>query len=129
VIRGKVMNPVVKEVKRLIKALGYSWAGLKAAHKNEAAFRLECILAIILIPAGMFLGQNWVERSLLAGAPVALMIIELVNSAIEAVVNRIGTEHHTLSGQAKDIGSAAVLLCVFIVILIWGGFLLKFLTG
>lgn len=106
-------------ITRIIKAAGYSWAGLCAAFKHEAAFRQELALSIILIPTGIWLGQSGIERALLIGCVLLVLIVELVNSAIEAVVDRSGTERHELAGRAKDIGSAAVLVALLNVIVVW----------
>jgi diacylglycerol kinase (ATP) len=105
---------------RVIKAAGYSMAGLKAAFVNEAAFRQELALSVIMIPAGLWLGQTGVERALLVGSLLLVLMVELLNSGIEAVVDRFGGEHHTLSGRAKDIGSAAVFVALFNVLVVWG---------
>jgi diacylglycerol kinase (ATP) len=107
-------------IRRLVKAFWYSLAGFKAAWKNEEAFRQEIILAIVVIPLGLWLGTNGTERALLIGFYLVIPLIELLNSAIEAIVDRTGTEHHTLSGRAKDLGSAAVLLSICIAMIIWG---------
>ncbi len=93
--------------------------GLIAAYKNEAAFRQELWLTILLAPVAIYLGNSGVERALLLGSLFLVLIIELLNSAVEAVVDRIGSEHHELSGRAKDIGSAAVLLSLINLVLIW----------
>ena len=106
-------------ITRIINAAGYSWAGLHAAYKHEAAFRQELALSVILIPAGFWLGQNGIERALLIGCVLLVLIVELVNSAIEAVVDRFGGEQHKLSARAKDIGSAAVFLALVNVIVVW----------
>jgi len=106
-------------LKRIIKAAGYSWAGFKAAFKHEAAFRQELALCLLLIPVGLWLGQNGVERALLIGSLLLVLIIELINSAIEAVVDRFGGEQHELSGRAKDIGSTAVFVALLNAVLIW----------
>lgn len=104
---------------RLIKATRYSWQGLCWAFTNEAAFRQEVVLSIILIPAGYWLGHNGIERALLIGSVLLVLSVELVNSAIEAVVDRFGSDLHKLSGHAKDAGSAAVLITLINVIVIW----------
>ena len=104
---------------RLFRATIYSIQGLKAAFRNEAAFRLELFLAIILIPAGLWLGQNGIERALLVGSLLLVLVVELLNSGIEAIVDRFGGELHELSGRAKDVGSAAVLVSLLNVIAIW----------
>ena len=105
---------------RVVRAAGYSLAGLKAALRGEAAFRQELALFVVLAPLGAWWGRNGVERALLVGSLLLVLVIELANSAIEAVVNRIGREHHELSGQAKDMGSAAVLLAMLLVVVVWG---------
>ena len=106
-------------VRRLYAATIYSLQGLRAAFRNEAAFRQEVILSIFLIPLGLWLGESGVERALLAGTILLVMIVELINSGIEAVVDRFGGEHHELSGIAKDVGSAAVLVALVNVIVVW----------
>lgn len=107
-------------IKRIFNAAGYSWAGLKAAFVHEAAFRQELALCVILIPAGLWLGQTGIERALLIGSLLLVLIVELLNSAIEAAIDRFGGEQHELSGRAKDIGSAAVFVALVNVIVIWG---------
>ena len=99
--------------------------GLAAAYQHEAAFRQEVWLAIVLIPAALWLGQTWSEKFLLIGAVLMLLIVELLNSAIEAVVDRIGEEYHELSGRAKDMGSAAVFLAMGLLLLVWASVLLN----
>ena len=105
---------------RIWRATRYSWQGLRAALRHEAAFRQELALALILAPAGLWLGSNGLERALLLGALLLVLITELVNSAIEAEVDRHGTEAHELAGRAKDLGSAAVFIALLNVPLIWG---------
>jgi diacylglycerol kinase (ATP) len=105
--------------RRIIKATYFSFAGLKAAWRGEAAFRQETALCAILIPTGLWLGQTAVERSLLIGTCLLVLIVELLNSGIEAVVDRVGAEHHALSGQAKDLGSAAVFLSLVLTVVVW----------
>ena len=104
---------------RILIASKYSWNGLKAAFANEAAFRQEVILAIILIPLGFYLGNSGVERALLISVVVLVLIIELINSGIEAIVDRVSNEQHELSGRAKDVGSAAVLLSLINATVVW----------
>lgn len=104
---------------RLIKAFGYSLAGLKAAFINEAAFRQEVILSLLLIPLALFLGANGVERALLISGLFVVLIAELFNSAIEAVADRISEEKHPLIKRAKDIGSSAVLVALCYTVLVW----------
>jgi diacylglycerol kinase (ATP) len=106
-------------ITRIIKAAGYSWQGLNDAFKHEAAFRQELALCVILIPLGAWLGQDGVERALLIGCLFLVLITELLNSAVEAIVDRVGTEQHKLSGRAKDIGSAAVLLSLLMTAVVW----------
>ncbi|WP_032116447.1 diacylglycerol kinase [Candidatus Arsenophonus nilaparvatae] len=104
---------------RIIKATGYSLKGLRAAWKSEAAFRQEAIMVIIAIIVAFLLDVQWIERLLLISSMVLIAIVELLNSAIEAVVDRIGTELHELSAKAKDIGSAAVFISICLAIFIW----------
>lgn len=101
---------------RIIKAGGYSLSGLRLAFKGEAAFRQECALAIIALPMAFLLPVSMTVRVLLISTTFLVLIVELLNSAVEAVVDRVGLQAHPLSGQAKDIGSAAVLLAL----LLWG---------
>ncbi len=105
--------------RRLVNAAGYSWAGLKAAWRNEEAFRQEGLLCVVLTPLALWLGDNAVEQALLIGSLLLLVIVELLNTGIEAAVDRIGQEHHELSGRAKDIGSAAVFVAVLNVAVVW----------
>ena len=105
---------------RIIKAAGYSWKGFRAAWVNEAAFRQEGIAAIIAVVIACWLDVDAITRVLLIGSVLIVMIVEIINSAIEAVVDRIGPEHHELSGRAKDMGSAAVLLAIIIALITWG---------
>ncbi|MEE4253324.1 MAG: diacylglycerol kinase [Desulfuromusa sp.] len=107
-------------IKRIILAVGYSFLGFKAALQHEAAFRQELLLAIILIPLAFWLDVAPLQRVLMVGSLFLVMIVELINSAIEAVVDRIGLEKHELSGRAKDLGSAAVLVSLFLLTYIWG---------
>ncbi len=104
---------------RIVYATGYSWKGLCATWKNEAAFRQELLLFIILAPLGYWLGETGVERAILIGSLMLVLIVEVLNSAIEAVVDRFGEEQHELSGRAKDMGSAAVLLALLMVVIVW----------
>ena len=93
---------------RLLNAFGNTCRGLVSAWREEAAFRQECALAVVLVPLGSWLADNGVERALLVGPVIFVLVVELLNSAIEAAIDRIGEERHTLSGLAKDMGSAAV---------------------
>jgi diacylglycerol kinase (ATP) len=101
------------------KAFIWSAAGIQTAWKNELAFRVEAIIIIILIPLGIWLGKSAAERALLIASCLLILIIELLNSAVEAVVDRIGTEHHELSGRAKDMGSAAAFFAMLTAGIIW----------
>lgn len=107
------------EIQRLICGLRCALAGFNAALQNEAAFRLEVVLVIVLAPLGSWLGRTGAERALLVGSLLLVLIVEILNSSIEATVDRIGTEHHPLAGRAKDMGSAAVLLSLVNAMMIW----------
>ncbi len=108
-----------KGLKRILKAAVYSWQGFKAAYRYEEAFRQELLLTILLFPASFFIAETAVELVLLLGSVLFLLTVEILNSAIEAVVDRFGDELHDLSGRAKDMGSAAVLLAIVTLILTW----------
>ena len=107
-------------LRRIVNATFFSLAGLRDAWRDESAFRQELLLCLVLIPTGVWLGRTAVERALLIGSCMIVLIVELLNSGIEAVVVRVGAEHHRLSGQAKDLGSAAVFLSLLLVLVIWG---------
>ena len=107
-------------IRRIVNATYYSFAGLRSAWRTEAAFRQECLLAIVLVPFGCWLGQSTVERALLIGSCLIVLIVELLNTAIENVVDRVGLDHHELSGRAKDLGSAAVFVSLTLVALVFG---------
>ncbi len=112
--------PVKKKgVARLVAAARYSWQGIGSAFSSEEAFRLEVYAFLIMAPLGLWLGVGALEKVLLIGSLILLMIIELFNTAIEAVVNRTGPEFHELSRNAKDMGSACVLLGIVLVIFTW----------
>jgi diacylglycerol kinase (ATP) len=104
---------------RVVLATRYSWQGLKAAWRHESAFRQECVLGLGLLPAAFLLGENLAQTALLIGVCVVVLIVELLNSAVEAVVDRIGPEYNDLAGQAKDMGSAAVMLSILLVWTTW----------
>ncbi len=106
-------------IARIIKATQYSWQGLTAAWKHEAAFRQELMLALVGIPLAFWLAENKFELLWLILPLFILVIAELVNSALEAVVDRISDEHHELSGRAKDIGSAIVFVSLLLLVTIW----------
>ena len=101
----------------------YSLAGLRAGWR-EPAFRQEAILAVVLVPLSFWLGRSWVEVVMLAGSVLLVMIVELLNTGIETVVDRIGPEWHALSKRAKDMGSAAVFMLMMNVVLVWACILL-----
>ncbi|NOI31947.1 diacylglycerol kinase [Vibrio coralliilyticus] len=105
--------------KRIRNATRYSYQGLKAAFKNEPAFREEIFLAAFMIPTALLLDVSQLERILLIATVVLVLIAELFNSAIEAVVDRIGEEQHELAGRAKDIGSAAVMITMLLTGYVW----------
>ena len=107
-------------LRRLLNAIGYSIDGLKAAHQNEDAFRQEVLLAIVLIPLAIYLGHNGMERAVMIASVLLVIIVELLNSSIEATVDRISLENHLLAKRAKDIGSAAVLFSLINLAVVWG---------
>lgn len=104
---------------RLARAFGSTWRGFCAAWRGEEAFRQECLLAILVVPLGLWLGQDGVERALLVGPIFFVLAIELINSAVEATVDRIGVERHRLSAIAKELGSAAVFVAFLLLGLNW----------
>lgn len=105
---------------RILYAFIYSLCGFRDAWKHESAFRQEVLLAVVLIPAAFWLGQTAIEQILLIACVALVLIVELLNSAVETSVNRIGTELHPLSGRAKDMGSAAVLVSLLFTVFVWG---------
>lgn len=113
------MKPGKTGLARIIDAGGYSLKGLRFAWKNEAAFRQECLLALVLIPLAFRVGADAVQVALLIGSCLLVLIVELLNTAVEAVVDRIGDEYHILAGSAKDVGSAAVLISLVQVLAVW----------
>ena len=113
-------KPGATGLTRIVNATGYSLKGLAAALRHESAFRQELALCVVLIPAAIWLGHDAVEWSLLVGSLLLVLIVELLNSAVEAVVDRIGNERHELAGRAKDLGSAAVFVSLVNVVVIWG---------
>jgi diacylglycerol kinase (ATP) len=104
---------------RVLRAVAASLNGLAGAFREEAAFRQELALALIVIPLGLWLGHSGVERALLIGPMLLILIVELLNSAIEATVDRISFERHALAGLAKDIGSAAVFMSFVLLVAVW----------
>ena len=107
-------------LRRIWKAGLYSLAGIRATWKNETAFRQEILLCLILIPTAFWYGSTAVERILLIGSCLMVLVVELLNSAIETAIDRIGEDPHKLSGRAKDMGSAAVFISLWTVIMTWG---------
>ena len=107
-------------IRRILRATKFSAQGIAAAWKNEAAFRQELLLVVVLLPAALWLGQTALERAVLVVCLFIVLIVELINSAIEAAIDRHGEEHHELSGRAKDMGSAAVFVVLVIVLIVWG---------
>lgn len=112
-------------LRRLINAFGYSMDGFKAAYKHEDAFRQEVWLSLVLIPLAFYLESEALHRILMVGSVLLVMIVELLNSAVEAVVDRVSIERHALAKRAKDIGSAAVLLALINLAVVWGLILLN----
>lgn len=112
-------------IRRLVNAFGYSMDGFKAAYQHEDAFRQEVWLSLILIPLAFYLEAEALHRILMVGSVMLVMIVELLNSAVEAVVDRVSIERHALAKRAKDIGSAAVLLALINLGIVWGLILLS----
>jgi len=110
---------------RLQRAFGSTWRGFAAAWREEEAFRQECLLALLVVPLGLWLGESGVERALLVGPMFIVLMVELLNSAVEATVDRIGAERHPLSGIAKELGSAAVFVAFALLGLTWALVLLE----
>lgn len=106
-------------ITRLLRAFGYSMQGFAQAWREEAAFRQEAGLAVAVVPLGLYLGHTGVERALLVSPMLLILVVELLNSAVEAVVDRSGMERHRLAGMAKDMGSAAVLLSFLLLGTVW----------
>lgn len=104
---------------RVWKAAIYSMQGLKAAWRHESAFRQECAIGLVLLPISFWIADSWIEVAVLMGVCFLVLIVELLNSAVEAVVDRVGHEHHDLAGQAKDMGSAAVMLSLILAVGTW----------
>ncbi len=107
-------------IRRILRATKFSFQGLAQAWQHEPAFRQELILTLLLTPVAVWLGRTALERAVLIGCCLIVLIVELINSAIEAAIDRHGDEHHELSGRAKDMGSAAVFVSLALVVLVWG---------
>jgi diacylglycerol kinase (ATP) len=104
---------------RLLRAFGYSFQGFRHTWREEAAFRQEVVLSLLVIPAGLYLGHTGAERAMLVSPMLLILVVEILNSAVEAVVDRSGTERHPLAGMAKDMGSAAVMLSFALLGTVW----------
>ena len=118
-------KPGATGLTRIINAAGYSWLGLKAAYKHESAFRQELWLAIFMIPIGAYIGETLITKAVLVTSVLFVLVVELLNSSIEAVVDRVGNDPHELSGRAKDMGSAAVMISLVMTGLIWAAVILE----
>ena len=112
-------KPGERGFKRVASAARYSWSGLKACWRMEAAFRQELTACVLFVPAALLLGQGGAEKAILLSVCFIVLIVEILNSSIEAVVDRIGSEHHDLSGLAKDLGSAAVFVSLGLFLSVW----------
>ena len=110
----------ISPIERMINATRNSLNGLARAWRSEAAFRYEIYVLVLAIPAAWLLGRNAVERALMIGSALLVVVVEMLNTAIEAVVDRVGTERHQLSGWAKDLGSAGVLCSIVLAAAVWG---------
>ncbi|WP_274019905.1 diacylglycerol kinase [Vibrio parahaemolyticus] len=118
------MKPGKTGIRRVMDATGYSIKGLKAAWTHEAAFRQELVLTLVLSISAFFLPVTTLERVLMISSLLLILIVELINSAVEAVVDRVSDDWHELSGRAKDIGSAAVFVALILALFVWASFLL-----
>ncbi len=107
-------------MRRLMNAMGYSWQGFRSAYRHEEAFRQEVLLAAVLVPVTFFFNVGGPARALMVGSVLLVLIVELLNSAVEAAVDRVSLENHRLAARAKDIGSAAVFLSLTNVAAVWG---------
>ncbi len=114
----------ISPLQRLINATRNSLNGLARAWQSEAALRYEIYVLVVVIPAGLVLGRNAIERALMIGSALLVVVVEVVNTAIETIVDRIGPERHELSGLAKDLGSAGVLCSIVLATVVWGVLLL-----
>ena len=118
-------KPGYTGIERVIKATGYSWQGFRAAWSNESAFRQECTIGILLLPLAFVIGQTMFQVAVLIAVLAVVLITELLNSAVEAVVDRVGQEYHDLAGRAKDMGSAAVFVSLSLVVIVWSMMAIK----
>lgn len=115
-----VGGPQRRGLRRLVDATRNSAKGFRAAWTHEAAFRQEIAACVVLVPLALVLESGGIERALLIGSLLLVLMVELLNSAVEATIDRISTEHHPLAGQAKDLGSAAVAVSLLNVLVVWG---------
>ncbi len=118
-MKMEIEKPNGTGIGRIFRALSCSLLGLKAAFIHEQAFRQELLFVIVMLPLGLWLGENGLERAVLSGCLLLILVVELLNSALEAVVDRVGLEHHELSGRAKDLGSAAVWMAFVNWLVVW----------
>jgi len=118
-LRDTTVREKPRGLTRIFRAAAASWKGLLGAFREEAAFRQELALSVLVVPLGLWLGRTGVERALLVAPMLLVLIVELLNSAVETTVDRIGLERHVLAGLAKDIGSAAVLLSFVLLGVVW----------
>lgn len=125
----KINKPKPQGFKRVFSTLCYSIKGLRSAWKYEESFRLEVYVALLALPCSLLIGRNWVEYVLLLGSLMFVLIIELLNSALETTIDRISTDFHELSGRAKDIGSAAAFLSMLMAGIIWLSLIMVRLLG
>ena len=119
------LDQPMRSIMRVIYATRWSIKGFRSTLKTEEAFRQELLLLIILAPLAIYLGDNGIERTLLIGSVLIVLIVELLNSAVESAIDRIGDEHHKLSGKAKDQGSAAVFVALVLAAMTWCFVLIK----
>ena len=124
-----MQKPDATGFRKLVNSTRYSWWGFKSAWKNEEAFRHEVRLAAVMMPLAFLIGEDHTHSLLLLLSVGLVLLAEIINSALESVVDRIGTEHHPLAGQAKDLGSAAVLLSLLIAGVVWLSSIYRFLWG
>ena len=110
---------MVTFLRRMLLATRYSWHGLRAGWRTQAVLRYEFCFSVLAIPVALWLGRSSVERALLIGSWLLVVVVELINSAIETVVDRIGSDLHELSGRAKDLGSAAVFCSIILAASVW----------
>ena len=114
-----MVKPGYTGFKRIVKAIGFAIGGLRAAWRHEAAFRQECALALVLVPGAFLLAETWTQTALLIAATVAVLVVELLNSAVEAVVDLVSPQAHELARRAKNIGAAAVFASLVLAVAIW----------